>query len=114
LEPKPPERPHPPFVVGGHAAPALRRAARFGDGWYGFGLTVEATAPLVQELRRLRAGTGRPPLEISLTTFEPLGPPLVARAAEAGIDRLIVTPRVRGDQLEATVRALGVELARAS
>ena len=24
--------------VGGHAKPALRRAARLGDGWYGFGM----------------------------------------------------------------------------
>src|SRR6266581_341184 len=58
FEPKPRQRPHPPIVIGGHAAPALRRAARFGDGWYGFGLTVETAAPMVQELRRLRATTG--------------------------------------------------------
>jgi len=99
-------------VIGGHAAPALRRAARFGDGWYGFGLTVEAAAPMVQELRRLRATTGRPPLEISLTTFEPLTPALVAQATQAGVDRLIVMPRVRAEQLEATVRALA-QFARA-
>src|SRR5438552_4799914 len=112
FEPKPRQRPHPPVVIGGHAAPALRRAARFGDGWYGFGLTVEAAAPLVQELRRLRATTGRPPLEISLTTFEPLTPALVAQTTQAGVDRLIVMPRVRADQLEATVRALA-QFARA-
>src|SRR5436309_1040422 len=94
------------------ASPALRRAARFGDGWYGVGLTVEAAAPMVQELRRLRATTGRPPLEISLTTFEPLTPALVAQATQVGVNRLIVMPRVRGEQLEATVRALGAELAR--
>jgi len=112
FEPKPRQRPHPPIVIGGHAAPALRRAARFGDGWYGFGLTVEAAAPMVQELRRLRATTGRPPLEISLTTFEPLTPALVAQATQAGVDRLIVMPRVRAEQLEATVRALA-QFARA-
>jgi probable F420-dependent oxidoreductase len=114
FEPKPHQRPHPPIVVGGHAPPALRRAARLGDGWYGFGLTVEAAAPLVENLRRLRAATGRPPLEISLTTFEPLTPPLVAQAARAGIDRLIVMPRVPAERLEATVRALGAELVRAA
>ena len=114
FEPKPHQRPHPPIVVGGHAPPALRRAARLGDGWYGFGLTVEAAAPLVENLRRLRAATGRPPLEISLTTFEPLTPPLVAQAARAGIDRLIVMPRVPAERLEATVRALGAELVQTS
>src|SRR5207244_6400905 len=112
FERSPRQRPHPPIVVGGRAAPALRRAARFGDGWYGFGLTVGAAAGLVQELRRLRAATGRPPLEISLTTFEPLTPALVAQATRVGVDRLIAMPRVRGEQLEATVRALGAEFAQ--
>ena len=107
FEPKPRQRPHPPIVIGGHSPPALRRAARHGDGWYGFGLTVEATAAIVAELRRLRAKTDRAPLEISLTTFEPLDETLVARAEAAGIDRLIVMPTVGADRLEATVRDLG-------
>ena len=68
------QRPHPPIVIGGTAPPALARAAREGDGWYGFALTVAQTAPIVAELRRLRARAGRAdaPFEISLTTFEPL------------------------------------------
>lgn len=110
FEPKPRQRPHPPIVIGGHAGPALRRAARLGDGWYGFGLTVERTATVVAELRRLRAG--RPPLEISLTTFEPLDEALVARAAAAGVDRLILAPRVSADRFEPTVRALGERFVR--
>src|SRR3989454_4255862 len=80
FEPKPHQRPYPPIVVGGHAAPALRRAARFGDGRYRFRRPVYAASPGGQELRRLRAATGRPPLEISLTTFEPLTPALVTQA----------------------------------
>jgi len=110
FEPKPRQRPHPPIVVGGRSGPALRRAARVGDGWYGFALTVAQTAPIVAELRRLRARTGRPPLEISLTTFEPLTPELVTRAADAGVDRLIVMPVVPADALEAFVRRVGSEL----
>jgi probable F420-dependent oxidoreductase len=108
-EPKPVQRPHPPIVIGGTAPPALARAARFGDGWYGFALTVEKTAPIVRELGRLRAATDRAaaPLEISLTTFEKLTPELVARAEDAGIHRLIVFPQVPGERLEATVRDLG-------
>ncbi len=116
FEPKPVQRPHPPIIVGGHAAPALRRAAREGDGWYGFGLTVEAATPLIAELRRLRADLGRAgrPFEISLTTFEPLDEALVVRAAAAGIDRLIVYPIVPAEQLEATVRVIGETLAGAA
>ncbi|HJQ85409.1 MAG TPA: TIGR03619 family F420-dependent LLM class oxidoreductase [Candidatus Binatia bacterium] len=111
FEPKPRQRPHPPIVVGGHAAPALRRAARWGDGWYGFGLTVEAAAAAVRELRRLRDAERRPPLEISLTTFERHDEALVARASAAGIDRLVVMPRAPADRLEAEVRELGARFA---
>jgi len=109
FEPKPLQRPHPPIVIGGRVPAALRRAALHGDGWYGFGLTVEQTRPIVAELRRLRAelGPGKPPLEISLTTFEPLDEALVAAAHAAGIDRLIVYPLVAGDALEANVRETG-------
>ena len=115
FEPKPLQRPHPPIVVGGTAPPALRRAAREADGWYGFALTVEKTAAIVRRLRSLRAETPRAgrPLEISLTTFEPLSRELVARAADAGVDRLIIFPMVPADHLEARVRALGDEIVRA-
>jgi probable F420-dependent oxidoreductase len=109
FEPKPVQRPHPPIVIGGTAPPALRRAAREGDGWYGFALTVAQTAPIVAELARLRRELGRSatPFDVSLTTFEPLTPELVAAAEAAGIDRLIVFPMVPAPALEGTVRDLG-------
>jgi probable F420-dependent oxidoreductase len=34
FRPKPLSKPHPPIWVGGESAPALRRAAQVGDGWY--------------------------------------------------------------------------------
>jgi alkanesulfonate monooxygenase SsuD/methylene tetrahydromethanopterin reductase-like flavin-dependent oxidoreductase (luciferase family) len=37
LEPKPVQRPGPPIWFGARARPALRRAARIGDGWIGAG-----------------------------------------------------------------------------
>src|SRR5207253_5783829 len=44
FEPKPVQKPWPPIVVGGESAPALRRAARFGDGWVGLDHTPEPVA----------------------------------------------------------------------
>ena len=38
--PKPVQNPHPPILVGGNTRAALRRTARLGDGWFGWGLTV--------------------------------------------------------------------------
>lgn len=114
FEPKPTQRPRPPIVIGGFAPAALARAARY-DGWYGFARTVDDTAPVVQELRRLRAAIGRgdAPFEISLTTFERLTEELVAHATAAGIDRLIVQPTVPAERLEERVRELGARFCRA-
>jgi probable F420-dependent oxidoreductase len=115
FEPKPVQRPHPPIIVGGTVPAALRRAAREGDGWYGFALTVEQTAGIVAELRRLREGLGRgdAPFEISLTTFEPFTDQLVARAEAVGIHRLIWYPAtVPASGLEAAVREVGAKFCR--
>jgi probable F420-dependent oxidoreductase len=115
FEPKPVQRPHPPIVVGGHAPAALARAAREGDGWYGFARTVAQTAPVVVELARLRRelGRGDASFEISLTTFEPLTRDLVRAAEDAGIHRLIVWPVVAAEKLEATIRDLGAHVVHA-
>ena len=33
FEPKPVQKPHPPILIGGNSRPAMRRAAKLGDGW---------------------------------------------------------------------------------
>jgi probable F420-dependent oxidoreductase len=56
-----------PIVVGGNSDAALRRAARLGDGWYGFNL--EGTEHVRERIRRLRhacAQTGRSPAELDI------------------------------------------------
>jgi probable F420-dependent oxidoreductase len=41
FEPKPVQQPHPPVLVGGNSRPAMRRAARLGDGWLPWLVTRE-------------------------------------------------------------------------
>lgn len=72
--PKPLQKPHPPLWIGGESAPAIRRAARFGDAWYPIGANPRHPLNSVELLRKgmdkLAAEAekiNRDPAEISLT-----------------------------------------------
>lgn len=73
FEPKPKQKPHPPLWVGGESGPALRRAARLGDGWYPIGSnprhpldTLARYRGAVERLRALAGEAGRDPSGIAL------------------------------------------------
>jgi len=53
-QPTPVQRPGPPIWIGGHSNPALRRVARYGDGWHPVGAT--AASPLPPEEMREKLG----------------------------------------------------------
>ncbi|HEY8952192.1 MAG TPA: LLM class F420-dependent oxidoreductase [Candidatus Dormibacteraeota bacterium] len=42
-----------PIVVGGSSKPALRRAARLGDGWYGLRLSPDEAGRAIEEMNRI-------------------------------------------------------------
>jgi probable F420-dependent oxidoreductase len=73
FEPKPVQKPHPPIWIGGHSGPAVRRAAKYGDGWMPIGLRPpailepEELAGKIARLRKLTVETGRPEDAVSLT-----------------------------------------------
>ncbi len=115
--PRPVQRPHPPIVVGGYSAPALRRAQRFGEGWYGFLRTPEM---LQQDLAGLERAAGevdreaaRGALEISVTPPPGLDAAGVAAYAELGVQRLVLLPIARSaDELVHFVEDAGENLVR--
>ncbi len=83
-----------PVVIGGHSHAAHLRAARHGDGWYGFLLGLRAIAEQGESLRRAVEETGRErPLHISVSPARPLDEAVVGAYAELGVERLIVVPR---------------------
>jgi probable F420-dependent oxidoreductase len=95
--PRPVQRPMPPVVVGGESRAALRRAVTIGNGWYGFGLTVEDTKRHIESLRQLRDQHARPAelgdLEITVTPVGPFDRRTVGAYAAAGVHRLVVLPK---------------------
>jgi probable F420-dependent oxidoreductase len=92
--PRPVQRPL-PVVVGGHTRAAHRRAARVGEGWYGFMVGLRAMAEQRELMREAIAEAGRErPLEVSVTPSRVLDRGVVDAYAELGVDRLIVAPPV--------------------
>ncbi|GGG34442.1 LLM class F420-dependent oxidoreductase [Caldovatus sediminis] len=88
--PKPVQTPHPPIWVGGESGPALRRAARLGDGWYPIGTNpahpLDSLARLragIARLRRLTAEAGRDPNAVAVAyRVQAHGPGVPARAGD--------------------------------
>jgi probable F420-dependent oxidoreductase len=76
--PQPVQKPHPPIWIGGHSRAALRRAARYGDGWHPVGANpavplrpAELRASL-DELHRLTEAEGRDPSKLTITYKAPV------------------------------------------
>ncbi len=111
-EPLPVQRPHPPIWVGGHSKPALRRPARYADGWHPIGTVPTAElrpaefAAMRDDLRRMAEGYGRDPFSISLAFVPRLH---VSATPVDGADRMPFTGSAAQliEDVE-TYRALGV------
>ncbi|TAK25676.1 MAG: TIGR03619 family F420-dependent LLM class oxidoreductase [Chloroflexota bacterium] len=62
--PKPLQKPHPPIWIGGESMPAIRRAARFGNGWLLSHMPLDWVRQHLDILRDLMAKNGRDPAEL--------------------------------------------------
>ncbi len=95
--PRPVQQPHPEIVFGGHSKEAFSRAARLAKGWYGFGLSPEATARCVEGLKAACKAVDRrfEELELSITPSPrvKVDRDIAGRYAELGVGRLILLQR---------------------
>ena len=92
FEPKPVQAGGPALHIGGDGAVALRRTATVGAGWIPMNHGVDALGPPLAKLRELCAAVGRTtPVQVTLHG-NVTRPDDVARYADAGVTRLIVTP----------------------
>jgi len=91
--PRPVQKPHPPIVVGGMSPPAARRAARKGNGWYGFFTSPELTERSLEWIRADIEAGNRPDelgqLEISVSPPPGLGAEQVEQYAKLGVHRIV-------------------------
>ncbi len=68
-----PAVPTPPIIIGGRSPAAVRRAARFGDGWMTVWMDPDRIAVARQELIDQARRWGRPAPEVSMVIFVAVG-----------------------------------------
>ncbi len=81
-----------PILVGGHAPPALRRAALRGDGWIHAGGDAKELEQMISKLRGLRAEYGRAddPFEIHVISIDAFSVDGIRRLEDMGVTDAIV------------------------
>jgi probable F420-dependent oxidoreductase len=97
--PKPVQQPHPPIHVGGESDAALKRAADFGQGWFGFNLDPVHASERLARLDAILAERGRKRTDVAVSVSPPwrmaVTREIVDRFRELGVDQLILVVVVR-------------------
>ncbi len=80
-----------PIIVGGHAPPALRRAARFGDGWVAAG-GIEDYGAIIGKLDEMRRDYGRDhlPFQVYGAAKEAFSIDGLKKLQDAGVSQVTV------------------------
>lgn len=119
LGPKPVQKPGPPILLGAHDPKyALKRVARYADGWCPGGLSVEKARECIPQIKKMAKEFGRDPakLEFSVLLMGAEGPTADAmkQYQEAGVSRLVVAASAVSEDGVKVVRGLGSIVERAA
>jgi probable F420-dependent oxidoreductase len=84
--------PPPPILIGGHAEPALKRAARVGDGWMCAGADMAQLTNYIKRINQLREeyGTTDKPFRIFTTGQDAFTKEGIAALEDIGITDVII------------------------
>ncbi len=90
--PKSSQQPHVPIWVGGESEAALRRAARFGNGWHSAGTSLAELPGQLRILREALAEAGRSEDDFVISTFptDAFTVDLIEQCAAHGVSHLLV------------------------
>jgi probable F420-dependent oxidoreductase len=91
-----------PIVVGGISDPAMRRTAKYGDGWAPAYLTVEQTREGIVKIKQMQQEHGREDIDLKVycactDAFDLDG---FKRMEEAGVTHLLTTPWLFGGSVD--------------
>lgn len=96
--PKPLQQPHPPLYFGGESDAALKRAAKLGNGWFGYFQDVLSARERLSRLEELLAEQGRSRKDVRII-ITPKGhrvsPEIIEQFAELGVDELVFAAGAR-------------------
>jgi probable F420-dependent oxidoreductase len=104
--PKPYRNRRMPVVLGGNSDAALDRIVAYGDGWYGFNLSIDEIADRLEALKTRCEQMGRARTSIEIAVSLRGGTPAdIATLDELGVDELVVveSPPDNADDAESWV-----------
>lgn len=84
----------PPILWGGTSAPALARAARLCDGWFGAPSPLEQTIAVREQLHNNLRAEGRDPAQFTIwaRAAESIDASVLARYRDAGFEHVVLRP----------------------
>ncbi|GAB0103790.1 LLM class F420-dependent oxidoreductase [Nocardia sp. JMUB6875] len=94
-----------PIVLGGNSAPAVRRAAKVGDGWFPYTISAEDFARGADKIREIGAAAGRSEDAVEMTIWpgsfdfmREFEADYVRPYVTAGASRIVLTPPMFGPE----------------
>jgi len=72
FSPKPFQKPHPPIYIGGQSRPAMRRAAKYGNGWHPIGVGPKKLSERLSEFKLMVDRNNRKYEEMTISVRDEL------------------------------------------